>query len=76
MAGWYDGKFYILSTQFTIGTVVKVTNKKNRQMIFAKVIGELPVIKKGESIVARLSSAACAALDVWDEDDFDIIIQQ
>ena len=75
MAGWYDGKFYILSSQFTIGTVVKVTNKKNQQMIFAKVIGELPVIKKGESIVARLSSAACAALDVWDENDFDIIIQ-
>jgi hypothetical protein len=76
MAGWYDGKFYILSSQFAIGTVVKVTNKKNQQMIFAKVIGELPVIKKEESILARLSSAACAALDVWDENDFDIIIQQ
>lgn len=76
MAGWYDGKFYLLSNQFAIGSIVKVTNKKNQQIIFAKVIGELPVIKKAEQVLARLSSAAYAALDVWDENDFDIIIQQ
>lgn len=76
MAGWYDGKFYLLTNQFDIGTIVRVTNKKNQSYIFAKVIGELPVIKKEEQVLARLSSAACAALDIWFEQDFEIGLMQ
>lgn len=76
MAGWYDGKFYLLSNEYAEGTVVKVTHAQNKMFIYAKVLGKLPAIKNEKQVLARLSSAACAALDVWDENDFDVMIQQ
>jgi hypothetical protein len=74
--GWYDGKFYILVKEYSPGKVVKVTNTQNGQYIFAKVIGPLPDMKSEKKLVARMNNAACAAMDIWDDNDFDVLIEQ
>jgi hypothetical protein len=74
--GWYDGKYYILVKEYSPGKVVKVTNTQNGQFIFAKVIGPLPEMKSEKKLVARMNNAACAALDIWDDNDFDIQIEE
>lgn len=76
LGGWYDGKYYILVKEITPGKVVKVTNTQNGQFIFAKVIGPLPDMKSEKKLVARMNNAACAAMDIWDNNDFDILIEE
>jgi hypothetical protein len=74
--GWYDGKYYILVKDYTPGNVVKVTNVQNGQFVFAKVVGPLPDMKSEKKLMARLNNAACAAIDIWDDSDFDIRIEE
>lgn len=74
--GWYDGKYYVLVKDFAPGKVVKVTNLQNGQFIFAKVVGPLPDMKSEKKLMARLNNAACAAIDIWDDADFDIRIEE
>ncbi|HSR38737.1 MAG TPA: hypothetical protein VLL95_07460 [Phnomibacter sp.] len=73
--GWYDGKFYILINGVEMGKVVKVTNASNGLVIFAKVVSPLPEIKGEKStLMARINNAACAALDIWDDNEFEVEI--
>jgi hypothetical protein len=73
--GWYDGKFYILINGIETGKVVKVTNTQNGMVVFAKVVSPLPEIKGEKStLLARINNAACAALDIWDDTEFEVEI--
>jgi hypothetical protein len=73
--GWYDGKFYVLINGVEMGKVVKVTNASNGLFIFAKVVSPMPEIKGGKStLLARINNAACAALDIWDDTEFEVEI--
>jgi len=74
--GWYDGKYYILVKDYTPGQVVKVTNTQNGQFIFAKVVGPLPDMKSEKKLMACLNNAACAAIDIWDDSEFEIRIEE
>ncbi len=72
--GWYDGKFYLLINGVELGKVVKVTNMQNGSFIYAKVVSPLPDVKREKPLLARLNNAACAALDIWDETEFEVEI--
>lgn len=76
LGGWYDGKFFLLSNDIAAGRVVRIIHPRNGLFIYAKVIGPMPRLKNEGRLLTRLSNAACAALDVWDEQDFDVIIEE
>jgi len=61
ISGWQDKKFYILTNEIPVGTIVKVTTA-DLKIIFAKVINALPEVSN--SIQYRLSDAAAAILGV------------
>ncbi len=61
VSGWEDKKFYILTNQLPIGTIVRITTS-DLKSICAKVINALPEV--GNSIQYRLSDAAAAILGV------------
>ena len=58
---WEDKKFYILTNQLPIGTIVRITTS-DLKSICAKVINALPEV--GNSIQYRLSDAAAAILGI------------
>lgn len=74
LAGWEDGRYYILVRDFKPGTIVKVRNTKNNRVIFAKVLGLLPNVKKDGQLLARLSNAGCTALGITTDASFEVII--
>lgn len=76
LAAWYDGKYYCLSNDVAVGTVVKITNTQNGLFVYAKVLGPMPEIKGEKSLITRLCNAACAMLDIWDDDEFDVQIEK
>ena len=61
ISGWQDKKFYILTNEIPIGTIVKITTA-DFKTICAKVINALPEV--GNSIQYRLSDAAAAILGI------------
>lgn len=61
ISGWQDKKFYILTNEIPIGTIVKITTS-DFKTICAKVINALPEV--GNSIQYRLSDAAAAILGI------------
>lgn len=61
VSGWEDKKFYILTNQVPIGTIVRITTS-DLKSICAKVINSLPEV--GNSIQYRLSDAAAAILGI------------
>jgi hypothetical protein len=61
VSGWEDKKFYILTNQLPIGTIVRITTS-DLKSICAKVINALPEV--GNSIQYRLSDAAAAILGI------------
>lgn len=73
--GWYDGKFYILVNGIATGKVVKVINVQNGLYIYARVVSALPDLKNEKNLIARINNAACAALDIWDDAEFDVQIR-
>ncbi len=76
LGGWYDGKFYVLVNGIQTGRLVKITNTQNGKYIVAKVAGALPSLKTDKHLLARISNAGCAALDIWDESEFDIELEE
>ena len=74
LGGWYDGKFYALMNGVPIGKVVKITNPQNGLYIFAKVLSPLPSLKTEKSLLARINNAGCAALDIWNDAEFEVEI--
>ena len=61
ISGWQDKKFYILTNEIPIGTIVKITTA-DFKTICAKVINALPDVSN--SIQYRLSDAAAANLGI------------
>ncbi len=61
ISGWQDKKFYILTNEIPIGTIVKITTG-DLKSVCAKVINALPEV--GNSIQYRLSDAAAAILGI------------
>ena len=61
ISGWQDKKFYILTNEIPIGTIVKITTP-DFKTICGKVINALPEV--GNSIQYRLSDAAAAILGI------------
>ena len=61
MSGWQDNKFYILTNELPVGTIVRITTSDFKS-ICAKVINSLP--EMGNAIQYRLNDAAAAILGV------------
>ena len=61
MSGWQDNKFYILTNELPVGTIVRITTS-DLKSICAKVINALP--EAGSAIQYRLNDAAAAILGV------------
>lgn len=61
VSGWEDKKFYILTNQLPIGTIVRITTSDFKS-ICAKVISSLPDVSN--TIQFRLSDAAAAILGI------------
>ncbi len=61
MSGWQDNKFYILTNELPVGTIVRITTADFKS-ICAKVINALP--EMGNAIQYRLNDAAAAILGV------------
>ena len=61
MSGWKDNKFYILTNELPVGTIVRITTS-DLKSICAKVINALPEV--GNAIQYRLNDAAAAILGV------------
>jgi len=61
ISGWDDKKFYILTNQMPIGTIVRITTP-DAKSICAKVINILP--DEGDEIQYRISDSAAANLGV------------
>jgi hypothetical protein len=61
MSGWQDNKFYILTNELPVGTIVRITTADFKS-ICAKVINALPEV--GSAIQYRLNDAAAAILGV------------
>lgn len=61
ISGWQDKKFYILTNEIPIGTIVRITTADFKS-ICAKVINALPDVSS--SIQYRLSDAAAAILGI------------
>jgi hypothetical protein len=61
ISGWQDNKFYILTNELPVGTIVRITTSDFKS-ICAKVINALP--EMGNAIQYRLNDAAAAILGV------------
>jgi hypothetical protein len=61
LSGWDDKKFYVLTNELPVGTIVRVTTS-DLKSICAKVINVLPEV--GSAIQYRLNDAAVAILGI------------
>lgn len=61
VSGWQDKKFYILTNELPVGTIVRITTN-DLKSICAKVISALPEV--GTNIKYRLNDAAAAILGI------------
>jgi hypothetical protein len=61
VSGWEDKKFYVLTNELPVGTIVRVTTS-DLKSICAKVINVLPEV--GNAIQYRLNDAAVAILGI------------
>lgn len=61
LSGWQDKKFYILTNQLPVGTVVRITTADFKS-VCAKVINSLPEV--GNAVQYRLNDAAAAILGI------------
>jgi len=61
ISGWEDKKFYVLTNQLPVGTLVRITTS-DLKSICAKVINVLP--EMGNAVQYRLNDAAAAILGI------------
>lgn len=61
LSGWQDKKFYMLTNQLPVGTVVRITTADFKS-VCAKVINSLPEV--GSAVQYRLNDAAAAILGI------------
>jgi len=61
-SGWQDGKYYALINDVPVGTIIKITDESDGNIVYAKVLGQLPEMKESAGLTVRLSDAAAAEL--------------
>ena len=61
-SGWSDKKYYCLYNSASPGTIIKITNPANGNIVHAKVLDTIPDIKKNEGLLLVISNAAADAL--------------
>ena len=61
-SGWGDKKYYCLYSSATPGTIIKITNPANGNIVYAKVLDTIPDIKKNEGLLLVISNAAADAI--------------
>ncbi len=61
-SGWSDKKYYCLYSSASPGTIIKITNPANGNIVYAKVLDTIPDIKKNEGLLLVISNAAADAL--------------
>ncbi len=61
-SGWSDKKYYCLYNSASPGTIIKITNPANGNVVYAKVLDTIPDIKKNEGLLLVISNAAADAL--------------
>ena len=69
-SGWQDAKYYLLIDKVAPGTIIKVINPTNNNVIYAKVLGEMSGIRQNEGLNIRISNAAASALGITEQDKF------
>ncbi len=69
-SGWQDAKYYALIDGVDPGTIIRVVNPTNSQVVYAKVLGPMSGIRQNQGYDVRISNAAAAALGVTDTDKF------
>ena len=69
-SGWQDAKYYLLIDAVQPGTIIRVINPTNNNVIYAKVLGMMSGIRQNEGLIIRLSNAAATALGVTEQDKF------
>ena len=69
-SGWQDAKYYVLIDKVSPGTIVKIINPGNNNVIYAKVLGEMSGIRQNEGLNIRISNAASSALGITEDDKF------
>lgn len=69
-SGWQDAKYYLLIDKVAPGTIVKIVNPSNNNIIYAKVLGEMSGIRQNEGLNIRISNAAAASLGINEQDKF------
>ncbi len=61
-SGWSDKKYYCLCSSASPGTIIKITNPANGNIVYAKVLDTIPDIKKNEGLLLVISNATADAL--------------
>lgn len=61
-SGWADKKYYCLYNSASPGTIIKITNPANGNVVFAKVLDVVPDIKMNEGLLIVVTNAASDAL--------------
>ena len=69
-SGWQDAKYYLLIDAVQPGTIIKVINPTNNNVIYVKVLGVMNGIRQNEGFNIRISNAGATALGVTEQDKF------
>lgn len=63
-SGWTDKKYYVLISEVSPETIVKIT--ANGKTVYAKVLEALPDLKDNKNVLCRISNAAASVLGITD----------
>lgn len=66
-SGWQDGKYYLLLNGAVPGTVVKIKSSSTGNVVYAKVLGSVPLGKENQGLDMRMSNATAAALGLGEQ---------
>jgi rare lipoprotein A (peptidoglycan hydrolase) len=72
-SGWEDGRYYCLHNTAPAGTIIKIANKANEKVIYAKVLDVIPDLSQNKGLILRISNAAADELGV-DGDRFEVTV--
>lgn len=73
-SGWADKKFYAIADGIAAGTVVRVSNPENGEIVYAKVLGGMDNLQQNKGYQLRISDAAAAALKISNIDKVLLIV--
>ena len=69
-SGWQDAKYYLLIDKVPPGTIIKLINPTNSNVVYAKVLGEMSGIRQNAGLNIRISNAAASVLSIAEQDKF------